>query len=192
MSSYQLEGLKLARDSRIRLRSLTGALMFAVVLGCAVGFWLHLSAYYHFGGNVLEGGTTEGGYRIQLYLTQYKELDAWRKVPLPPDRNRAFAAVFGMVVALATVALRYQFLRFPLNPAGIGIGYVRATQSWAMLTLVYVIKLVVLKLGGIKLYQRLLPLFIGIALGHLVTAGVVWGLLSTFGGEAFRNYVVWF
>jgi len=192
LSSYQLEGLKLARDSNIRLRSLVAGLMFAVALGSAVGFWLHLSAYYHFGGNVLEGGTTEGGYRIQLYLKQYTDLDAWQKTPLTPDRNRAAAAVFGLLVAVVTVALRYQFLRFPLNPAGIGIGYVRATQSWAMLTLVYVIKLVILKVGGIKLYQRVLPLFLGIALGHLVTAGLVWGLLSTFGGEAFRNYVVWF
>jgi hypothetical protein len=41
-------------------------------------------------------------------------------------------------------------------------------------------------------YHKLLPFFLGVAFGHFVVAGMLWGSFSAFGGEAFRGYVVWF
>jgi hypothetical protein len=36
------------------------------------------------------------------------------------------------------------------------------------------------------------PLFLGFALGHYVTAGVIWGLMSATGKAPFQRYAVWF
>lgn len=192
LGSYQMEGLKIAQDAGIRSRHMAQALTYAVALGLAFGIWLHLSAYYMYGANVLEGGTTEGGYRIELYLKRYRTISDYVQAPIGPDRMRLFATLAGFVQAGVLVLLRRAFLRFPLHPLGFVFGLTWGRQSQAMLFSLWLCKTLIIRLGSVRLYRRLLPLFLGIAFGHLIVAGLIWGLISTFGGEAFRGYVVWF
>ncbi|MGD8239880.1 MAG: hypothetical protein PVH68_15090 [Armatimonadota bacterium] len=192
LGAYQMEGLKIAQDGGIRARHMVQALTYAVGLGLAFGIWLHLSAYYMYGANVLEGGTTEGGYRIQLYLRQYRTVSDYIQSPVGPDRTRTLATLAGFVQAGVLIVLRRAFLRFPLHPLGFVFGLTWGRQSQAMLFSLWLIKSLIIRLGSVRLYRRLLPLFLGIAFGHLIVAGLIWGLISTFGGEAFRGYVVWF
>ena len=57
--------------------------------------------------------------------------------------------------------------------------------------LCWLVKLVVLKLGGVKLYQRTVPFFVGLAFGHFFAAGIAWNAVGAFlPGEAFREYHV--
>ena len=46
--------------------------------------------------------------------------------------------------------------------------------------------------GGMTLYRRLVPLFLGLVVGHYFAGGMVWGLLGLKGGDVFRNYKVFF
>ncbi len=46
----------------------------------------------------------------------------------------------------------------------------------------WVLKSLALRYGGIKVYHRLVPLFIGLILGDFVTAGL-WGLYGTIVGQ---------
>jgi len=50
----------------------------------------------------------------------------------------------------------------------------------------------VIRYGGRELYRKLVPGFLGFALGHFVVAGIVWGLLGATGKEAVLRYGVWF
>jgi hypothetical protein len=43
-----------------------------------------------------------------------------------------------------------------------------------------------------RLYKKLIPLCMGILLGHFITAGLIYGLLSLSEAEIFRRYGVWF
>ena len=52
--------------------------------------------------------------------------------------------------------------------------------------------LAILRLGGAAGYRRLVPLFLGIVLGHYFAAGIIWGALSLISPEAARQYVVHF
>ena len=38
----------------------------------------------------------------------------------------------------------------------------------------------ILKAGGLPLYRRFIPLFLGLITGHYLIAGVIWPLLSVF------------
>ena len=59
---------------------------------------------------------------------------------------------------------------------------------WGSFLAVWVVKVLVVKLGGARLYRRLSPLFLGIAFGHFFTAGILWGACSIFlPQERFRN-----
>ncbi|MBI3923637.1 MAG: hypothetical protein HY318_19615, partial [Armatimonadetes bacterium] len=42
------------------------------------------------------------------------------------------------------------------------------------------VKLAINRYGGLRLYRQLVPLFLGIVIGHLFLAGVVWSTISLF------------
>ena len=65
-------------------------------------------------------------------------------------------------------------------------------NDWGPLLSIVIIKLVVMRLGGMRLYRRLIPLFIGVVIGDFFSAGLVWSLIASFGGEGFNKYPVWY
>ena len=53
-------------------------------------------------------------------------------------------------------------------------------------------KTVILKLGGARRYQRFVPLFLGMMVGHFFMAGMVWGLWSLIRGSTPGGYIIYF
>lgn len=190
--AFPLEAFRIAGEARIRLRHMVWLMVVAVVLGCAVSWWMHLSAYYQYGANILEGGTTAGGYRIELVRRGYESLGSWGRGHEGPKRPQAVATVAGFALVLLLAGARRLFLRFPLHPVGLLIALTEGYNAWGMLLLVWIIKSVVLRIGGMSTYRRLIPLFIGIVVGHYVAAGLIWSLIASYGGEGFDRYPVWF
>lgn len=191
MMAYQIEATKIADQARIRQRTMAWWLVVALVLGLAGAYVIHLQAYYKHGANILEGGTTQGGYRTRLAVTEFEELSSFVRVHKPPDTARTAAAATGLLVTAALVLLRTLFLRFPLHPLGFAMVTAYGHPLWGPFFLVWVVKSVVLRLGGMGMYRRLIPLFLGIVVGHFFTAGLVWGWLSII-NEMYRRYVVHF
>ena len=49
-----------------------------------------------------------------------------------------------------------------------------------------------LRWGGMGFYRQTIPFFLGIALGHFAVAGIFWGLMGAWTGEAVQGYPVFF
>ncbi|NLJ35257.1 MAG: hypothetical protein GX358_03310 [candidate division WS1 bacterium] len=180
MMAYQLEASKIASTVGINQRAMAKWLIVALVLGLMGAYYVHMKAYYTHGANVLEGGTTQGGYRTQLAKTEYESTAGYLRSHVRPDTQRATAAGVGFVVTMILVLLRSVFLRFPLHPLGYAMVTSYGSPLWGPFFIVWVIKSIVLRVGGMRLYRQLIPLFIGIVLGHFFTAGMVWGWLNLF------------
>ncbi len=191
MMAYQIESTRIAEVAHIRQRVMTWWLVAALILGLAGAYVIHLQAYYTHGANILEGGTTQGGYRTRLAVTEYEELASFMRGHKEPDRSRTGAAVVGVLVTTALVGLRTVFLRFPLHPLGYAMVTAYGYPLWGPFFIVWVVKTLVLRLGGMGMYRRLIPFFLGIVVGHFFTAGLVWGWLSII-NEMYRRYVVHF
>ncbi len=191
MMAYQIEATRIAEVGHIRQRVMTWWLVAALVLGLAGAYVIHLQAYYMHGANILEGGTTQGGYRTRLAVTEYEELSSFMRGHTEPDRGRTGAAVAGVLVTTALIGLRTVFLRFPLHPLGYAMVTAYGGPLWGPFFIVWVVKTLVLRLGGMGMYRRLIPFFLGIVVGHFFTAGLVWGWLSII-NEMYRRYVVHF
>lgn len=189
--AYQLESEKIASETAINPRHIPPWLVAALVLGLVGAYWVHLTAYYTHGANILEGGTTQGGYRITLARREFEELASFLKAPKPPDVARSAAGASGFAIIAALVAIRSYFLRFPLHPLGFAMVASYGHPLWGPFLLVWIIKSTVLRLGGMRLYRQLIPLFLGIVIGHYFVAGLVWGWLSIF-NEMYRRYCVHF
>jgi hypothetical protein len=113
------------------------------------------------------------------------------KAQRPPDEPRTVAAAFGALVVTALVILRTYFLRFPLHPLGYAMVGAYGGPLWGPFLMVWIVKSVILRLGGMRAYRRGIPFFLGLVIGHFFLAGLVWGWLSII-NEMYRRYVVFF
>jgi hypothetical protein len=69
--------------------------------------------------------------------------------------------------------LRYRFAWWPLHPIGYTLAYARATQlSFGAIFVGWLLKFVIIKLGGADLYTRAKPFFYGVLIGGVVLCGI--------------------
>jgi len=188
MSAYQLEAFKLSKNVNLNARQITGVLLLAVAIGTLVSFHQHLVPYYAKGALTLRGGPWGYGMAIE----EYTAAAAYEKIPLPPDHQRVVATIFGGVFTLVLSWARAHFMGFPLHPLGYAMACSYGSLLWFPFLTVWCIKMPVIRYGGRELYRKLVPGFLGFALGHFVVAGIVWGLLGATGKEAVLRYGVWF
>jgi hypothetical protein len=191
--AFPMESFRIAREVKIPLRRMLRLMVLAVILGTMVSWWMHISAFYQYGANVLEGGTTSGGQRVALMRSSYDALAGWSRAPEGPNPNEMTATGAGLVIVLVLAALRRAFVGFPLHPMGFLFSLTGAGENgWPMLLLVTIVRTIVLRIGGMRLYRQVLPFFIGVIVGHFFAAGFAWSLIASFGGEGFNKYPVWF
>ena len=186
MMGYQIDSFKLADVVGIRRRSMTGVLILALIVGMLAGFWIHLDAWYEYGAGI------GGGWGTGHARNEYDQLKDYALGHVPRDVPRTIMTGWGFALTSSLVLIRSVLLRFPLHPLAFGIIMSYPEVLWGSFFIVWVVKSLVFRIGGMRTYRRLIPGFIGFALGHFFTAGIAWGIIGTFGGEAAQRYYVWF
>jgi hypothetical protein len=181
-AAYQLDGIKMAEVSRIPYRTLFWGLLLAFVVGLGASYWVHLSAYYAIGSNMAGGGAGAGEYRSVVALQEYQQMASRLASPPNPQFSRTLATLGGFVFVCGLVFLRSQIFRLPFHPLGflIATAYGDANNAWFPLGVAWLCKALLLRAGGLPLYRRGIPFFLGIAIGHFIIAGLFWPALSLF------------
>ena len=192
LAAYEMEGLRIGDRAGLRHSHSVAAAILGLALGLALAWGVHLHAAYDYGWNVLDGGTTDGGFRTLQAVWAYQQLETRVNNRVPIELNTNIARAVGFALTLAMVWLRGQFLRFPLNPLGLAIAGIFGQPIWFPIFLAWLLKSVVLRVGGAHTYRQLTPLFLGLALGHFLIAGGIWGLVGAFSEEVARRYLLWF
>lgn len=173
-----MQSLRMADAGPVPRRSLLGALAGAVVLAMGVSFFAYLRLMYIHGGTALNTWFTTY-YTNNLYSTWTNHLIVNGEPAMPG------AFVVMAAGALSMWGLTYMHrthLWWPLHPIGYLMG-----ASWPMINfwfpvmLGWLIKTTVLKFGGHKVYQRLVPGFLGLILAEFAAAGL-WVLIDLFTG----------
>lgn len=188
LAGYQIDALRAGHFVNEKPRRVAGALTLALVAGVLLAFYFHLTGYYKVGAQQVRGGI----WGWDMACTEFNNAITWSESPKPRDLPRCLAAGSGFLTALLLQAARSQIIGFPLHPLGFAAGNAYGRLLWGSFLLVWVIKGLVLRLGGMPLYRKTVPAFLGFALGHFLTAGVVWGFLGTFGKDLYQGYIVVF
>ena len=189
----QLEGYNMSRRGGLEVGDMTRIMLLAIPVGLMLGWWMHLTAFYDHGANVLGGGTYAGGVRVR-----YANQDAtWAiglvNAPTMPDISSVISVAAGFLITVGGLIVRNINLRFPFHPAGFVIGMSDGRRFWAPFGIVWSIKALTLKLGGVSTYRRLMPMFLGIVIGHFFFTGIIMGLAKTTGLPVFENLpIIWF
>ena len=171
---HQMQGARLGTAAGIAPRHMLLAILLAGTFGIVVAFWAHLHVYYTYGcatAKVRSWITSVGQQPFVL-------LRSWLSSPPPTDQTGLFAAGAGLGITALLVYLRQHFLWWPLHP----VGYALANTSsldyvWCPFFIAWLLKTAALRFGGIALYRRTLPFFLGLILGDYVVP-TVWGLIG--------------
>lgn len=84
---------------------------------------------------------------------------------------------FGAAVMWALIQLRYHFPGWPLHPVGFAIASSFATnQIVCSVFVAWLVKLLLLKVGGTMLYKRTQPFFLGILVGFSIGVALVFAV----------------
>ncbi len=188
VSGYQIEGLHLARRTNIPWRQMIATLLIAVAIGSAFAFIFHLQPYYQDGGVALRGGIWGASTARQEYANVLHAAD----LPAPPDTPRMIATLSGGALVAAISLARNYWFGFPLHPVGYVLAGAFGHKLWGPFLVVWICKSILLRYGGSKSYLRALPGFLGFAVGHFITAGLIWGSLGAALGGPFLRWGVWF
>jgi Family of unknown function (DUF6785)/Domain of unknown function (DUF6784) len=179
---HQLDGLKIAGETGESTRKTAASMLVAVSVALAWGFACALAIWYRFGAlGKLDVWRTLSGRRpferLEGYLANRTGTD-WH--------GTAFMGVGGLLT-VALMTLRMKFLWWPLHPVGYALaGTYTMDKVWMPFLIAYVVKSLTLRYGGPKLYQRLLPFFLGLVMGDLFNGGF-WTLI----GCLFSNWHVY-
>ncbi|MHB0999439.1 MAG: DUF6785 family protein [Armatimonadota bacterium] len=167
----QLEAFKLASEHKINLRSLTFPLLAAFVISVIAGMWACLHVFYS------EGALAKcQGFGTWTGMETYSWLDNSLKTGFKAQPIRwVFAGSASGIVVLLSI-LRSKFAWFPLHPLGYCIGP-WMIWLWFPTIIAWVTKLLILRYGGLRMYRKALPFFLGLVLGDYVI-GAIWSLIG--------------
>ena len=160
---------RLGAELRLHTRGLFGATIFALVLSLVVSAYFTLYLGYAHGAYNFNVYTFSGGNQV-IYSTVVQKLQA----PFGPSWDRFMFFGIGAALAILCSFLRYRFLWWPLSPIGLTV-FPTGVISWQAFSifLTWAVKFGLLKIGGIQLYRRTRPLFLGLLLGYVTGIGIV-------------------
>ena len=152
---------------RMRRRPLIAAIVFiAFTVGffSAIGFLVYMcytEAAQNLGTTGLQGGQVATFDRIT------SSIETTDKTVFDPQKLSVW--IFGGIEAALLAILRSRFYWWPFHPLGLAFQYTSGPRVYSFsIFLAWLTKLVILKVGGIGLYQRAKPFFYGISLGYVI------------------------
>ncbi|MGD9495138.1 MAG: DUF6785 family protein [Armatimonadota bacterium] len=192
LGAFQMEGIRIARRADIRRSSLLPAIALGLLGGLVLACAIHLIDAYNYGWNIIDGGSTQGGYRTAQALLQFDRLQTRVDPGEPLQLETTIARAAGLAFSLLMLWLRTRYLRFPLNPMGLALAGTFGHPIWFPIFLAWLAKTLILRLGGPHSYRALTPVFLGVAIGHFMIAGGIWGIVGAFNEEVAKRYLLWF
>ncbi len=187
-SGHQIEGIMLCRKGGVSLDRVSKGILLAIGVGILGGFFVHLRTFYAEGATMLPGGTWGHGFMRRWYADVLRNWD-W---PDPIHVPKTVATVAGAGATLLISSVRMRVTGLPLHPVGFLVANTEyACWLFPSFLVTYGCKSLIMRYGGHRLYQRAMPLFLGLAVGHVISGGLVWGALSATLGGPFMRWSAW-
>jgi len=160
--------LKLAEHMRANKRWIALAVCIAIVVSLAVSFYTVMHLSYTHGGVNLSRWYFQGCSQVPFRYVADKI-----KHPVDMSGQRLMFTGIGAAIMGGLVLLRNRFLWWPIHPLGFPVANTHPmAKVWFSVFLAWVIKVVILKYGGPKVFRVTRYFFLGLILGQFVIAGV--------------------
>lgn len=158
-------------------RNLMAAISLAVVVSFVFSIYITIRLGY------LEGAYTFGAWEIPAASSRHFKhaVEVLKKYPnqspffIKEPAQFVFFLIGGGIMT-GLIFLRHRFVWWPLHPVGLAVSGTHLLRHISFtIFLTWLIKLVVIKIGGPSIYRKSQPLFIGLLVGYVL--GVVFSTL---------------
>ena len=159
-----------AVDKVVNPRRITSVLWLALALGFAISVVNTLYLSYEYGaynlGNM--GMKRAGPLAFDFVLAEIRN-------PKPPGGDgRVMWAIIGIGLMAILTMIRYWLPWWPLHPIGLAVqGNFGVCRTVFSIMIAWGMKAVVLKMGGVQMYEKGKPFFIGLLVAQAVSTGLV-------------------
>jgi len=169
VATYQADGYRLADRAGLRRSTWAAVSLSAVIFAALFGLIVHLSVYYHWGGEYLKWGPSSWPIMVVV-----KDV-----LPQSLSPARWVASAFGALTTLVYIAGQRVWVGWPLHPIGFITAGAIGGYIFAQFFLAWLFKSLALRYGGLPAYVRLRNFFLGMVMGHF-TLAALWGLMGLF------------
>jgi len=177
MMPHVMNSFKASDVVNLKRRQLLLAMGISMVVALAASYYSGLMIWYHKGGHNL-------GYWYDP--EPWNRLTSFLNYPRGTNWMEFSFILTGVGVMSFLLFMRYRFLWWRVHPLGYAM-----TTSWAPYTvwfsflLGWLCKYFILKAGGLRLYRRLRPAFLGIVVGEALIGGI-WILIGMITKVSYR------
>ncbi len=181
-----MNSLKLSNSTKLNPKHLLMVLFLAMLIAAPLSLYFDLQLLHK------EGAQNSGGLAWansgHLSTLSLKEISSYIQNPRDVNWSGIISMGIGGVVMGFLLFMSYQCLWWPLHP----LGFAASPIGWAMrviwfsMFLGWLCKFVIIKSGGLGLYRKARPVFLGLILGDCIMGGI-W---STVGFIIGRTYNV--
>ncbi len=178
-----INGMKLAERVGALRRPLFWGMVVAMLVSLFSSVWLVIYLAYENGGINLEVWAYQAMAKGPSNFTAYKILNPVSLLePFEVMAPRLLFTGIGGAVMTALIWARHNFLWWPVHYIGFAVSATNMTSgSWFSIFLGSVLKALILKYGGVRLYRGLQPLFLGFILGQ-ITCSAFWLVVDLLAG----------
>jgi hypothetical protein len=180
-----VQSFKLAKDRGIAARPLLGLIAVCTIVAMAIGWWNILRlGHSDVGGLQLETQWSRGNIAT---LPAQNSLEIIKSAPENLWVNWSWLGA-GVLMTWGMMWMRSHFLWFPLHPIGLIMCWPTAMYAmWFSIFLAWLCKVVIIRYSGNDTYRRLMPFFLGIALGDIASM-LFWLVID--GWQGFHGHVL--
>jgi hypothetical protein len=167
-----IEGVQMAARTRSRSRAIVAAFLLAALVGAIAVFW----GWLHYGFSMGVASKWGGGdWRGDEMCTN---LQTWIENPTQTHLSSLIAMGAGFTITMLLGAARTAFVGWPLHPVAYALSASWSIHIvWMPMLIALILKFLVLRYGGLRLYRQVLPLFFGLILGESVV-GCGWTFIG--------------
>ncbi len=181
-----LDSARIADGARLRRRSFVGALAVGVFVALIVATFLNVTLPYQMGAVKMDQWMEQGNSRWTFNDTSAFALNP----PLVAGASWQMPTFFGVGVLMTVflTVMRTFFFWWPLHPLGYALaGSWSTMQFWFPCFVAWALKSLCLRYGGMGLFTRARPLFLGLVIGEfgMAALSVILNLLFRIPAPAF-------
>ena len=180
-----MNSLKLSHSTRLNSKHLLLTLFLAMLIAAPLSLYFDLQLLHK------EGAQNSGGlaWANSGNLSTLSLYEVSSYIQNPRDVN--WSGIISMGIGAGTIGfllfMSYRCLWWPLHP----LGFAASPIGWAMrviwfsMFLGWLCKFVIIKTGGLKLYRKARPVFLGLILGDCIMGGI-WTIVGLIIGKTYN------
>lgn len=164
-----LESLVASWRLGVDQRKMTVAMAVAALVGLVAAYIGALDPHYRYG---VDSAKTWGLFQ-HFGNESWGRLASYINTPQRPEPGSLYGVIVGFLTCTALFVVRMQYVGFPLHPVGYAVSSSWSLdQVWLSLLIAWVCKVSIVRYGGLRLYRKAVPFFLGLILGDFLVGGL--------------------